>query len=106
MPPPSHILDDSTGKIGDRLFGIAGDVIDVQDPESVLVRNERNLLPVVGEVEVVHVPGNRAAEIGVLAAAQVGGSEPVKLGFLVGGGIDSFPVLAESPTGIRNLLSP
>ena len=106
MPPPAHIVDDSTGKIGDRLVDFAGDVVDVQDPESVLVRNEGDLLAILGEIELLHIPGNRGAEIGVLAAAQVNIGEPMKLGFLVGGGIDSFAVFAESPTGIRNLLSP
>ncbi len=102
--PPAHVFDDATRKRGNRLFDLGGHVVDMQHIKSVLVRNEGDLLAIVGEIELRHIPGDCGTEIGVLAAGQVDIREPMKLGFFVRRGVDAFAIFAEAAARIRDLL--
>src|SRR5581483_1829741 len=75
----------------------------MQYAESVFIGYKGDLRSVVGELKLVHIPGDIRGQVGVLARGQVYVGEPLKLEILIGSDIYSFTVLAELTTRIRDL---
>src|SRR5207253_1619006 len=99
---PADVADDSLGQFGESFLLARGGVEKVQDSVAVFVGDEGYRLSVVGEVELVYVPGNVVREIAVLLAVEIDISKAVELRVLVRGRVDSFVVFAEFPSGVGN----
>ena len=95
---PANIADDTFGQVGDTFFLARVGVEKVEDSVAVFVGDEGYRLSVVGEVELVYVPGNVVREIAVLLAVEIDISKAVELRVLVRGRVDSFVVFAEFPS--------
>ena len=71
----------------------------MQDAQPLLVRLEGDRLPVGGEGEAVHVPGDVRGQVGVPPRGEIEVGEALELGLAVGGDVD--PLAVGAPPGAR-----
>src|SRR5579862_4042405 len=86
------------------MLDLAGDVVDVQNAETIFVADEGELLAVVRHIEALNIPGNRSREVIGLARRKVETRKPVELRLFVRRGVDRLVVGTELPARVGNLL--
>ena len=100
---PAHAGGDSLRQVRHRLlFGCFG-VEQVQHAEAILVSHERDRAAVIRKIELIHVPGNVAAQVVMLFARGIDVCQSLKLGVFVGCNVDAFAIFAKLAATISDL---
>src|SRR5215831_3232039 len=68
-----------------------------------LLLEKKKLRSIIREIEIFDVPRNTGCKVRFLLRGQIDACKAMEFVVVIGGGIDLFPVLRKSATGIRNM---